>query len=106
VDVAIEARHPTTFDICQNAMSWRPHRQHRVHGKSVELHLEKTLDRNIPSHRPVSTNTIPCCVRPCNGALKPAQLIPTASRSRNHRSLSVFGNAAKEKAMKVILYAV
>jgi hypothetical protein len=65
----------------------------------------------IPRERSVatglaSTNTIPMLRQTVHArTLEPAQLITTASRRRHHRGLPGVGNAAKEKAMKVILFA-
>jgi alcohol dehydrogenase len=110
VDVAIEAVGiPATFDICQNAIAPGGHIANiGVHGKSVELHLEKLWIRNITlTTGLVSTNTIPMLRQTVQaGTLKPAQLIthrfPLGDIIEAYR---VFGNAANEKAMKVILYA-
>lgn len=109
VDVAIEAVGiPATFDICQNAIAPGGHIANiGVHGKSVELHLEKLWIRNITlTTGLVNTNTIPMLRQTVQtGALKPAQLIthrfPLGDIIEAYR---VFSDAAKEKAMKVILY--
>ncbi|MFA7387044.1 MAG: zinc-dependent alcohol dehydrogenase family protein [Thiohalobacteraceae bacterium] len=110
VDVAIEAVGiPATFDICQEAIAAGGHIANiGVHGKSVELHLEKLWIRNITlTTGLVSTNTIPMLRQTVqSGSLEPAQLIthrfPLNDIIEAYR---VFGDAAKEKAMKVILYA-
>ena len=79
-----------------------------VHGKSVELHLENLWIHNITiTTGLVSTNTTPMLRQTVQaGTLKPAQLIthrfPLGDIIEAYR---VFGDAAKEKAMKVILYA-
>jgi alcohol dehydrogenase len=110
VDVAIEAVGiPATFDICQEAVAAGGHIANiGVHGKSVELHLEKLWIRNITlTTGLVSTNTIPMLRQTVQaGTLQPAQLIthrfPLDDIIEAYR---VFGDAAKEKAMKVILTA-
>ena len=110
VDVAIEAVGvPATFDICQEAIAAGGHIANiGVHGKSVELHLEKLWIRNITlTTGLVSTNTIPMLRQTVqSGSLKPAQLI-THRFPLNEiiEAYRVFGDAAREKAMKVILYA-
>lgn len=110
VDVAIEAVGiPATFDICQNAIAPGGHIANiGVHGRSVELHLEKLWIRNITlTTGLVNTNTIPMLRQTVQaGTLKPTQLIthrfPLGDIVEAYR---VFGDAAKEKAMKVILHA-
>ena len=110
VDVAIEAVGiPATFDVCQEAVAAGGHIANiGVHGKSVELHLEKLWIRNITlTTGLVSTNTIPMLRQTVQaGTLQPAQLIthrfPLNDIIEAYR---VFGDAAKEKAMKVILTA-
>ena len=49
VDVAVEAvGTPATFDICQSILAPGGHLANvGVHGKPVELHVEKLWDRNI-----------------------------------------------------------
>ena len=68
VDVAIEAVGiPATFDICQAILAPGGRLANiGVHGKPVELHLEKLWDRNITlTTRLVDTVTTPCCSRWC-----------------------------------------
>jgi alcohol dehydrogenase len=62
VDVAVEAvGMPATFDICQSILAPGGHLANvGVHGKSVELHVEKLWDRNITlTTRLVDTVTTP-----------------------------------------------
>jgi alcohol dehydrogenase len=62
VDVAVEAvGMPATFDICQSILAPGGHLANvGVHGKPVELHLEKLWDRNITlTTRLVDTVTTP-----------------------------------------------
>ncbi len=61
VDVAIEAVGiPDTFNICQSILAPGGHLANiGVHGKSVDLHLEKLWDRNVPiTTRLVDTQAI------------------------------------------------
>lgn len=108
VDVAIEAVGvPATFDICQKAVAPGGHVANvGVHGKSVELHLEELWIRNITlTTGLVNTNTTPMLLQTVqSGTVDPGRLI-------THRfaldsileAYEVFANAAREKAMKVIL---
>ena len=110
VDVAIEAVGvPATFDICQNVL--RPGGSLAnvgVHGKPVELHIEKLWIQNVKiTTGLVNTNTTPMLLKNVmSETLKPAQLIThrfTLDDIMN--AYEVFGNAAKEKAIKVIMTA-
>ncbi len=108
VDVAIEAVGvPATFQICQAIIGPGGHIANiGVHGKSVELHLEKLWDRNITiTTRLVDTVTIPLLMKTVlAGKLKPAQLITHRfPLSEVLQAYETFGNAAKERALKVIL---
>ncbi|WP_067733073.1 zinc-dependent alcohol dehydrogenase family protein [Novosphingobium naphthalenivorans] len=108
VDVAIEAVGvPATFDICQKIVSAGGNIANvGVHGKSVELHIEELWIKNINiSMGLVCTNTTPMLLKTLrNGKVDPARLV-------THRfaldeildAYEVFGNAGREKAMKVIL---
>lgn len=108
VDVAIEAVGvPATFDICQKIVSAGGNIANvGVHGKPVELHIEELWIKNINiSMGLVCTNTTPMLLKTLrNGKVDPARLV-------THRfalddildAYEVFGNAAREKAMKVIL---
>ncbi len=110
VDVAIEAVGvPATFDICQKIVSAGGNIANvGVHGKSVELHIEELWIKNINiSMGLVSTNTTPMLLKMlANSKVNPGRLV-------THRfalddiltAYDVFGNAAREKAMKVILNA-
>ncbi|MCX6168399.1 MAG: zinc-dependent alcohol dehydrogenase family protein [Ignavibacteriales bacterium] len=108
VDVAIEAVGiPATFDICQSIIAAGGNIANiGVHGKSVELHLEKLWSRNITiTTRLVDTVTIPLLLKTVlSGKLQPAKLI-THRFALNEimKAYDTFGNAAKEKALKVIL---
>ncbi len=108
VDVAIEAVGiSATFNICQSIIAAGGHLANvGVHGKSVELHLEKLWSRNITiTTRLVDTVTTPMLLKTVlSGKLKPKQLI-THHFNLNEimKAYDTFGNAAKEKALKVIL---
>ena len=79
VDVAIEAiGTPTAFGICQDIVAAGGHLADiGVHGKSVELKLEKLWDRNLTiTTRLVDTATTPMLLkRVLSGRLKPKRLI-------------------------------
>ena len=110
VDVAIEAVGiPASFDLCQNMV--RPGGNIAVigvHGHSVDFQLQKLWIQNITlTTGLVSTFTTPMLLKNVSsGKLEPKKLI-------THRFLlqdileayDVFGNAGKEKAMKVIIDA-
>lgn len=108
VDVAIEAVGiPATFDICQSIVAPGGHiAVVGVHGKSVDLHLEKLWSHNITmTTRLVDTVTTPMLLKTVqSGKLEPKQLITHHFRLRDIlQAYDTFGNAAKEKALKVIL---
>jgi alcohol dehydrogenase len=110
VDVAIEAVGiPATFDTCQSIIVPGGHIANvGVHGKPVELHLEKLWIKNITlTTGLVCTHSTPMLLQTvASGKVKPEQLV-------THRfalddviqAYEVFGNAAREKAMKVVLKA-
>ena len=108
VDVAIEAVGvPATFDICQSIIAPGGHIANvGVHGKSVELHLERLWSSNITlTTRLVDTVTTPMLL----GVVQSGRL--DAKKLVSHRfalsdimkAYDTFGNAAKEHALKVIL---
>ena len=108
VDVAIEAVGiPATFDICQAIVAAGGRIANvGVHGKPVDLHLEKLWDRNISiTTRLVDTVTTPMLLKVVrSGKLQPAKLV-THRFSMNDimRAYDTFGNAAAEGALKVVL---
>lgn len=108
VDVAIEAVGTSaTFDICQSIIAAGGHIANvGVHGKSVELHLQKLWSKNITiTTRLVDTVTTPLLLKTVlSGKLQPEKLI-THRFALNEimKAYDTFGNAAKEKALKVIL---
>jgi alcohol dehydrogenase len=110
VDVAIEAVGvPTTFDICQKIISAGGNIANvGVHGKPVELHIEELWIKNINiSMGLVSTNTTPMLLKTLNsGKVNPAKLVTHRFKlDKILDAYEVFGNAAREKAMKIILNA-
>lgn len=108
VDVAIEAVGvPTTFSICQDIVAAGGRIANvGVHGKPVELHLEKLWDRNIAiTTRLVDTVTTPMLLKVVrSGKLQPGKLV-THRFAMNDimKAYDTFGNAAKEGALKVVL---
>lgn len=110
VDVAIEAVGiPATFDICQQVIAPGGRVANvGVHGKPVELHIEKLWIQNITiSTGLVNTNTTPMLLKTVqSGRISPAQLITHRFALDDIlKAYEVFGSAAKEKALKVLLKA-
>jgi alcohol dehydrogenase len=107
-DVAIEAVGiPATFDVCQAIVAAGGRIANiGVHGKSVELHLERLWAHNITLRtRLVDTVTTPMLLKTVIAAkLDPRSLITHRFKlDEIERAYDVFGNAAKERALKVIL---
>jgi alcohol dehydrogenase len=108
VDVAIEAVGvPATFDICQEILAPGGRLANvGVHGKPVQLHVEKLWDRNIAlTTRLVDTSTTPMLLKIVqSGKIQPAKLV-THRFALNDvmKAYDTFGNAAEEGALKVIL---
>ena len=107
-DVVIEAVGvPATFDICQSILAAGGRLANiGVHGKPVELHLEKLWDRNVSiTTRLVDTAAIPMLLKLVqSGRLKAGQLVTHRFPLSNvMKAYDTFGNAAKERALKVIL---
>lgn len=110
VDVAIEAVGiPATFNVCQDIVAVGGNIANvGVHGTSVDLKLEKLWIQNITiTTGLVNTNTTPMLLKTVESEkVKPADLI--THRFKMDQILDayeVFSNAAKEKAMKVIISA-
>jgi alcohol dehydrogenase len=108
VDVAIEAVGiPATFDICQAIVAPGGHIANiGVHGKSVTLHLETLWAHNITlTTRLVDTVTTPMLLKLLQaGRLQPQKLITHHYRLEEiMKAYDTFGNASKEKALKVVL---
>src|SRR4029453_16904274 len=108
VDVAVEAvGFPATFAICQAIVGAGGRIANvGVHGKPVELHMEKLWDRNISlTTRLVDTATTPMLLKVVrSGKLEPKRLV-THRFAMNDilRAYDTFANAAREGALKVIL---
>ena len=108
VDVAIEAVGiPATFEICQSILAAGGRLANiGVHGKPVQLNLEKLWDRNVAiTTRLVDTAAIPMLLKLVrSGKLQPAKLV-THRFALNDimNAYDTFGNAANERALKVIL---
>ena len=108
VDVAIEAVGiPDTFELCQSIIAPGGHIANiGVHGKSVSLHLETLWSKNITiTTRLVDTVTSPMLLKTVESKkLEPANLITHHFKlDQIMEAYDTFGNAAKEKALKVIL---
>ncbi len=108
VDVAIEAvGAPATFNICQHIVRPGGHVANiGVHGKPVDLQIQDLWIRNITiTMGLVNTNTTPMLLKTVeSGKIKPEELITHRFKlDEILKAYEVFGNASKEKAMKVIL---
>jgi len=108
VDVAIEAvGTPAAFDICQAIVNPGGHIANiGVHGKSVNLHLEKLWDQNITlTTALVDTFTIPTLLKVyMSGKLDPKQLITHHFELKDIlNAYTTFANAANQHTLKVIL---
>ncbi|HTR28251.1 MAG TPA: zinc-dependent alcohol dehydrogenase family protein [Puia sp.] len=108
VDVAIEAVGvPATFELCEEIVAPGGHVANiGVHGKSVSLHLEALWARNITiTTRLVDTVTTPMLFKTVQSRkIQPNKLITHHFKlDQIIEAYAVFGNAAKEKALKVIL---
>ncbi len=108
VDVAIEAVGlPATFEICQDIVAAGGHIANiGVHGKGVGLKLDKLWSHNITlTTRLVDAVTTPMLLKAvASGRLKPAQLITHEFKLDDlMKAYDTFGNAAQEKALKVII---
>jgi alcohol dehydrogenase len=110
VDVAIEAVGvPTTFGICQEIVAAGGHLANiGVHGRSVELKLETLWSRNITiTTRLVDAVTTSMLLKTVLAKkLAPRKLITHEFALGDVlKAYDVFGNAAQEKALKVLLKA-
>ena len=108
VDVAIEAvGMPATFDLCQQII--RPGGNIAVvgvHGKSVDFQLQNLWIKNITlTTGLVNTNTTPMLLKTVTSKkINPNKLITHHFKlDEIEKAYEVFGNASKEKAMKVII---
>ncbi|MHB1324076.1 MAG: zinc-dependent alcohol dehydrogenase family protein [Coriobacteriia bacterium] len=110
VDVAIEAIGiPATFDVCQDIVKAGGNIANiGVHGKPVNLKLDELWIKNITlTTGLVSTNTTPQLLKTVeSGKLDSSQLVTHHfALDEMLEAYEVFGNAAKEKALKVIISA-
>ncbi len=110
VDVAIEAVGvPATFDVCQKIVSAGGSIANvGVHGKPVELHIEDLWIKNITiAMGLVCTSTTPMLLKTLQAGKVNAKQLITHRFALDEilKAYDVFGNAAREKAMKVILAA-
>jgi alcohol dehydrogenase len=108
VDVAIEAvGMAATFDICQSILAAGGHLANvGVHGKPVTLHMEKLWDRNMSlTTRLVDTVTLPMLLKVVMaGKLQPDKLVTHHFKLNDiMKAYDVFGHAARESALKVVL---
>jgi len=110
VDVAIEAvGMPATFDVCQSIV--RPGGRIAnvgVHGKPVNFQIQDLWIRNITlTTGLVNTNTTPMLLKTVtSGRIDPNKLVTHHFKLKDIlHAYEVFGNAAKENAMKVIIEA-
>jgi alcohol dehydrogenase len=110
VDTAIEAVGiPATFELCQELIAAGGVIANiGVHGKPASLHLETLWDRNIAiTTRLVDTATIPMLFKTVAAKkIDPALLITHHfTLAEGEKAYETFGNAAKTKALKVIITA-
>ena len=108
VDVAVEAVGiPATFDICQSIVAPGGRIANiGVHGKPVSLQLERLWSHNITlTTRLVDTVTTPMLLKVVqSGKVQPAKLVTHRFELADvMKAYDVFGNAARERALKVVL---
>ena len=108
VDVAIEAvGTPQAFDICQSILAPGGRLANvGVHGRPVQLHLETLWAHNITlTTRLVDTATTPMLLKVVqSGQLQPKKLVTHRFGLADVMSAyDTFGNAARERALKVLL---
>jgi alcohol dehydrogenase len=108
VDVAIEAVGlPATFDICQKIVRPGGHIANiGVHGQPVALQIQDLWIKNITiTMGLVNTNTTPMLMKTVSsGKLDPKKLITHHFKLDDMlHAYEVFGNASKEKAIKVMI---
>jgi alcohol dehydrogenase len=110
VDVAIEAvGAPVTFTLCQDIVAAGGHLANiGVHGHSVQLKMETLWSRNVTiTTRLVDAVTTSMLLRTVlSSKLSPRKLITHEFALGDMlKAYDVFGNAAREKALKVLLKA-
>jgi alcohol dehydrogenase len=111
VDVAVEAVGiPATFEMCQDIVAAGGFIANvGVHGKGVELKLDKLWASNITiTTRLVDTVSIPMLLKSVvSGRLQPRKLITHEfTLEELMKAYDTFESAAEEKALKVIVRAV
>jgi alcohol dehydrogenase len=107
VDTAIEAVGiPVTFELCaQIVAAGGTIANVGVHGTKVDLHLEKLWDRNISiTTRLVDTASTPMLLNTLRSHKIDPKLLIT-HRFKLGQIIEAFGNAARTKALKVIIEA-
>jgi alcohol dehydrogenase len=107
-DVVIEAVGiPATFELCEYLVApGGTIANIGVHGKSVELHLETLWARNISmTTRLVDTVTTPMLLKMVQSKKVNAKQLITHHFQLSDiiKAYDTFGNAAREKALKVVL---
>jgi len=110
VDTAIEAVGTSaTFEMCEAIIATGGHIANiGVHGKSVVLHMETLWSKNIGiTTRLVDTVTTPMLYKTVQAKkIEPKKLITHHFKLEDVvKAYDTFGNAAREKALKVILTA-
>src|SRR6202453_1230029 len=110
VDIAIEAVGiPATFELCEKIIApGGTIANIGVHGQQVALHLESLWDRNISiTTRLVDTDTIPMLFKTVGSHKIDPKLLITHHFKLDTilEAYETFGNAAKTKALKVIIEA-
>jgi len=108
VDVAIEAVGvPETFELCQSILAPGGRLANvGVHGKPALLRLEKLWAHNVTiTTRLVDTAATPMLLKVVqSGRLQPKRLATHRFRLADvMKAYDTFGNAAKERALKVVL---
>lgn len=110
VDTAIEAvGAPATFELCERIVAPGGRIANiGVHGKKVDLHLEQLWDRNITiTTRLVDTTSTPMLFKTVRSSkINPKRLITHRFKmDKILEAYDTFGDAAKTKALKVIIEA-
>ena len=110
VDVAIEAVGvPATFELCQDIVTAGGHIANiGVHGKGVMLKLDKLWSQNVTiTTRLVDTVTTPMLLKTLLAGKLQAKLLITHEfkLAELMKAYDTFGDAAKQKALKMIIRA-
>ena len=98
---------PASFDVCQSVVTAGGHIANiGVHGKPVQLNLEKLWSQNITlTTRLVDTVTIPMMMKTvAAGTIQPRQLITHRFSLKDIvKAYDTFGHAMRERALKVMI---